>query len=60
MSVQKAKLDTILTVSMDVNAPINIVSDSQYAVKVTSQIDYNPYVQSNNTSNILKITISNK
>ena len=45
---------------MDVNAPINIVSDSQYAVKVTSQIDYNPYVQSNNTSNILKIIISNK
>lgn len=44
----------------DINAPINIVSDSQYAIKVTSQIDYNPYVQSNNISNIFKITISNK
>ena len=38
-SVQKAELKTIYTVLLDIKKPVNIVLDSQYAVKVTSLIE---------------------
>ena len=38
-SVQKAELKTIYTVLLDIKKPVNIVPDSQYAVKVTSLIE---------------------
>ena len=38
-SVQKAELKTIYTVLLDIKKPVNIVLDSQYAVKITSLIE---------------------
>lgn len=37
-SIQQAELEAIYTVLLDIKEPVNIVSDSQYAVKVTSVI----------------------
>lgn len=38
-SVQQAELDAIIQLLKDVPVPLNIVSDSQYAVQVTSIIE---------------------
>lgn len=38
-SIQQAELDAIITVLSDIVIPINIISDSQYAIKVSFQIE---------------------
>ena len=38
-SIKQAELDAIITVLSDIIVPINIISDSQYVVKVTFQIE---------------------
>lgn len=38
-SIQQAEVDAIITVLSDIVIPINIISDSQYAVKVSFQIE---------------------